>query len=600
MVLIFTGVRIWRLDNPPVMFFDEAFRSAVAEQIALGQPTPDQRHPPLAALLMALMLQRFQKVHQQQISLPFAPIDAAYLPFTDSIYFLSPDGTRLVIISCKDPTRQQVMGLRRHVQRLLTASHSTLYVLGSREQELVRLNEEGQPLQIIPLPFPPGKVVLTDPHGHHLLIGHFRTGRLALIDSHNGQVVWALSLKTRLSDFSFDPRYGLLYIALPTQKRLLAIDPDERKEVGHWHLGLTPSSVIPVAMPSLVPSGRHKGRNLLYVFDASRKRALCVNPAGVFPPKLIPFVTSLTAIAWQPKVPYIFAASNQTVYALNGATRQIAYAFPISFPVTKLLLSSDGRTLVGMSESHPQVVFWRLPNPLFLLRLPSAFLGGLLLPLLCFALAYQATRDLSLGLFAMLFVGVDPLLFLLSRMALLDIYVACSVVAAYLCCYRYLTAVTLRERLASVGLMGVLLGLGIASKWSAAPAFLGTLMLMGLASFRAFRDCPQVHADAGRLPLIVATTLFIAMLTYLATYTIYWVHGMSLWDIIKWQGQMFRFHAHTPHPHELASRWWQWVLGIKTGLLWHEDLGARARWIYLYGAPWLWLPGLVCMGFAAL
>ena len=33
-------------------------------------------------------------------------------------------------------------------------------------------------------------------------------------------------------------------------------------------------------------------------------------------------------------------------------------------------------------------------------------------------------------------------------------------------------------------------------------------------------------------------------------------------------------------PNELSSRWWQWVFGMKTRLLWHDDMGAKASWIF--------------------
>jgi len=146
-------------------------------------------------------------------------------------------------------------------------------------------------------------------------------------------------------------------------------------------------------------------------------------------------------------------------------------------------------------------------------------------------------------------------------------------------------------------LTGYFLGLGAASKWSAVPAIGGILTLIVLERLKFFHH--QFRTSVQRAFIPIAMILSVAVVTYLATYIIYWLRGNSLGDILKWQWRMLHFHASWSHPHELSSRWWQWVFGMKTGLLWHDDMGAKASWIFLYGAPWLWLPGLICVGVTA-
>lgn len=601
MLLIGTGARLGRLNTPSVMFFDEFVSGRHAEATLFRQKEHDGRsrlsfpHPPLAFLSMTSAMRWLHQVSQQQVALPFPPNSMVYLAFTDSVYFLSPDGTRLLAVSCKDPTRHRLMTLKVRLRRLSASSYGTLYALSHRERKLVWLDEEGRVLRTLPLPFLPDKVSAADLHGQRLcvLISHFHTGQIALIESHNGEVLWTMDLKTTLSDVAFDVIHGLIYLTLPKQKRILAVDLTGQ-EVRHWHLGLTPSSVIPVAVPSLIPPNRYKGRGFLYAFSASRRGALCFDPSGTFASVHLNFTTPVTSIAWHPKVPYIYAASGRMVYAINGATFQIAYTFAAPWQATDLLLMPDNLFLAGTSRTRPKAIFWHLPNHAFALRLPSALLGGLGLPLLGFVLVNRATQRVYVALLIALFVSVDPLLFFLSRIALLDIYVACAVVAAYWCCYRYLTATPGRERMISAGLMGVCLGLGIASKWSAAPAIGGTLMLVALAHLGAFQNCRRDETRVRRLSLTIVAVLLITAVAYFATYAIYWARGHSVWDILKWQWRMFHFHASWHHPHELASRWWQWIFGMKPGLLWHEDMGAQAQWIYLCGASWLWLPGLFC------
>lgn len=55
----------------------------------------------------------------------------------------------------------------------------------------------------------------------------------------------------------------------------------------------------------------------------------------------------------------------------------------------------------------------------------------------------------------------------------------------------------------------------------------------------------------------------------------------------------------TQTEHSNAAPWWQWLLGGGTWRVFYDDTGTHTQAVYLCGAPWLGLPGLVCVAITA-
>ncbi len=168
--------------------------------------------------------------------------------------------------------------------------------------------------------------------------------------------------------------------------------------------------------------------------------------------------------------------------------------YPSEDPQRLLLLDAAGATAEIGIGSH--AFAWRLPGVI-----AGALFAGLL-----FLLARILFRRRLVALLAGLFVLVDGMFFVQSRIAMNDVYVGLFIIAAYTL-FAALWTGWFRGRLAfwlAMPAIGLLLGLALASKWVAAYA-IGALALLIL-----------VRSALGRLLAILGMIAISGVLGYLA------------------------------------------------------------------------------------
>jgi predicted membrane-bound dolichyl-phosphate-mannose-protein mannosyltransferase len=140
----------------------------------------------------------------------------------------------------------------------------------------------------------------------------------------------------------------------------------------------------------------------------------------------------------------------------------------------------------------------------FAWRLPGVIAGALTVGLL-FLLTRVLFRRRTVGVLAGIFVVLDGMFFVQSRIAMNDVYVGMFILAAYLLfAWLWVEPRAKRWFWALMPVVGVLLGLGLASKWVAAYA-VGALGILVLA-----------RSALGRLLLIVALIGLTAVLGWMA------------------------------------------------------------------------------------
>ncbi|MDO8484703.1 MAG: phospholipid carrier-dependent glycosyltransferase [Candidatus Limnocylindrales bacterium] len=168
--------------------------------------------------------------------------------------------------------------------------------------------------------------------------------------------------------------------------------------------------------------------------------------------------------------------------------------YPSDDPQRLLLLDGSGATAEIGLGSH--AFAWRLPGVI-----AGALTAGLL-----FLLARILFRRRLVAAFAGLFVLVDGMFFVQSRIGMNDVYVGLFIVAAYTL-FAALWAGWLRGRLAfwlAMPAIGFLLGLALASKWVAAYAIGGLLLLI------------LVRSALGRVLVILGLIAITGVLGYIA------------------------------------------------------------------------------------
>jgi dolichyl-phosphate-mannose--protein O-mannosyl transferase len=229
-------------------------------------------------------------------------------------------------------------------------------------------------------------------------------------------------------------------------------------------------------------------------------------------------------------------------------------------------------------------------------RFATAVVGSLAILLLA-RIARRMTRSTLLGCVAGLLLALDGLEFVMSRTALLDIFVMFWVLAAFGCLVvdRDRTRARLADAAAAgrasaprLGIRwwrlaaGVCLGLACASKWNGiwyVPAFAALTLAWDIGARRAagFGGRRGSRATLRGAAALVGALVVVPAAAYLATWSGWFATG-SGYDR-HWAAQ---HGIHTPVISELVSlfEYHKAMLGFNTGLTTHHPYQSK---------PWTWL-----------
>lgn len=222
----------------------------------------------------------------------------------------------------------------------------------------------------------------------------------------------------------------------------------------------------------------------------------------------------------------------------------------------------------------------------------------------------------------------DFMHFAQTRIATIDSFSVFFIIAMLYFIYRFYTTTnyntqSLKSCLAPLFLSGLMLGLGIASKWICVYAGVGVAVMLFIYIFKRYREylyalraLPEAQGDEKTLLTgIVAgyrkktTALFFICLLffivmplaiYLASYLPYMlvVEGEAydlsgIWGV---QEFMLSYHSGLTAGHPFSSQWWQWPLIFKPIWYYKGDVPAgNVAAISSFGNPAVWW-----VGFAAI
>jgi len=248
------------------------------------------------------------------------------------------------------------------------------------------------------------------------------------------------------------------------------------------------------------------------------------------------------------------------------------------------------------NAEHPPLGKWLIglgialfgDNP-FGWRVMSALSGALLA-----AAGVMAARWLLATRAAAVMTGLllllSPMLFIQSRIAMLDIFMASLLMLAF-----WVLAAGARTGFADrwrLALAGALLGLATAAKWTAIPFVTAAIAVYILVRRRT---------QAPRGPRLMEGVLWLgpfAVLVYLGTFLPYLFlrhDALSLGGIIPQQFAMLKLQGAALAPHTYQSVWWQWVLSIRPIWYFYEPVAGIQRGVLLIGNPAISWGGLVAL-----
>lgn len=236
-------------------------------------------------------------------------------------------------------------------------------------------------------------------------------------------------------------------------------------------------------------------------------------------------------------------------------------------------------------------------------RIMSVMAGAVGL-VVAYQLGQMATGKRSVGLLTAGLLLFDGMYFVYSRMGLVDIFLTALTMASLLAFAWYLKSPLDRIRIPLL-VTGLLISMGIATKWSAAYGgfFIGIVVLWRFFTiWRASRreSATPAHHVAVRDHLIYGpiALLVFPVAVYLIAYLPFFLGGGNTWsDFIALQKAILYLQTNLSDDPRTASRWWTWPLDLRS--VWfgtrHYADGGIGR-TYALGNPilyWAFLPAVV-------
>lgn len=212
----------------------------------------------------------------------------------------------------------------------------------------------------------------------------------------------------------------------------------------------------------------------------------------------------------------------------------------------------------------------------------SAAVVGLLSIALIFAIAKKLFQSDFLGITAALLMSLDGLHLVMSRVALLDIFLSFFILLAF---YLLIT-----DRL---WFAGIVMGLALGTKWSA----LYVLAALGIYLLIRYRNFLLTPIQFGIVPLLVYTTSWIGW--FLSSDG--WSRNYSSNPLVSWlhyHQEMLNFHTGLTTEHSYEASAWNWlILGRPTSFFYATPKGCGvescSQEVLAMGTPLLWWAGLI-------
>jgi dolichyl-phosphate-mannose-protein mannosyltransferase len=233
-------------------------------------------------------------------------------------------------------------------------------------------------------------------------------------------------------------------------------------------------------------------------------------------------------------------------------------------------------------------------------RVPAAVAGMAILACI-YPIAVRLGLPPRWAVVALLFAACDFLGLAMSRIAMLDIFVAAWTVV---CIYAALRYVQEGERLRWLLATGLAGGLAVATKWSGALAVIAAVVIVALAHL--WRGESLSPPGGGDLPtrrrawwstalLVAAGLVALPAVVYVASYVQYFASGHTVADFRELHRQMMQSNLRMHAEHGYASLAPTWILDYRAWWNYSVVENGTARAVIVLGNPLLWWASLAAL-----
>ncbi|MGI8667469.1 MAG: dolichyl-phosphate-mannose--protein mannosyltransferase [Jatrophihabitans sp.] len=362
---------------------------------------------------------------------------------------------------------------------------------------------------------------------------------------------------------------------------------------------------------------------------------------------------------WRPDSALQSWAWTLLVTAIAAGTRFWALGFPASKSFDEVYYATEAQEMLryGYEDNRDYMFIVHPPLGKWLIALTSAIWGdnslgwriapaiaGTVSVLIMVRLAQRMFRSTVLGVLAGLLLALDGISLVMSRVALLDIFLQLFVLAGFAALVvdrdqlrtrlgqLYAAGVDLTHEVPRLGprpwrlLGGALFGLALAVKWSGLSFWLAFALLSILWDRGAFKSAgveqPWLAAFKRSIPAGVLSLLAAPVAVYFLSWT-GWFVGENSWNrhwgdshpgtglfallpsgfrsLLDYHHQAYEFHSHLYDPHPYKANPWSWLV-LGRPISFYAPSGVTGcgasnctREILLIGTPimyWAFLPAL--------
>ncbi len=523
-VLLALVLRLWRLDLPRSMIFDEVYHARTAADFlsdwrwGWNRDPYEWTHPMLAKYLIAAGI---EVANPNQVSgeialdapatsLAVAP-QRTYLGWPASIVFTSDGSARIeardatsgaVVTAWDAPDEVASLAFDPGANRLLVGMAATGTI--ATFDLTAFLSQQGERA-----PPPPSVGIETAMDGVLQIVVPVTEAVIAIRGPDEVAVLEAVT-GAELSRRAITVD-AISYVAAvggddPVTARLIVLDEDGAVRTLEGPNLTSESSQTPPSDPlgTLMTSGR--GTDQLTWVPVGPLPATDEHPATtggitilrggtIIPEDTVPLPGSARAMGWDPVANLVYIAGDDAVWVIEphgdgrsgyGVYDEVGIGgepLVMGFDVSDTSQTDDHGQLIVATAAGGDGALVRIDiaDNAFAWRFAATIFGALLAGLV-YLLGAMLFRRRSIAILAGVFVAIDLMSFAMSRIAMNDIFVALFIVAGYLLFWPIWGGRWLRSAWWVLPLVGVMIGLAAASKWVGWYALIGLWFLVLLRS----------------------------------------------------------------------------------------------------------------------
>lgn len=260
------------------------------------------------------------------------------------------------------------------------------------------------------------------------------------------------------------------------------------------------------------------------------------------------------------------------------------YSYENTHPPLGKLFISLGIRIFGMNPFG-----WRIAGTLF---------GILMLPFI-YLFAKRLVKEYFLTVCVTVLFAFDFMHFTQTRIATIDVFVTFFIILMYYFMYCYCErsqrGESLLRTLVPLGLSGISMGFGVASKWTGAYAGVGLAILFFITLYLRWKKDKS-------LSYVIKTLVFCLVFFVAVPAVIYTLSYLPFVDnqntgllarMLKNQETMFNYHTGIEATHPYSSWWYQWPIMYRP--IWYYSgtvTETVKEGISAFGNPLVWWTGI--------